>query len=145
DNRERKRREKIQQATFESSEAVHTTEDLPSLYRQIHTIIQRLMPAKTFYIALADSDHGTISFDYYVDERMPKPPPQQMNSGLTSLVLRTGKPLLIGRDDEARKKRIGREVQIEGVAETPYVECGAPAAIWLGVPLLRQNHTFGVL
>lgn len=145
DNTERKRREQVQQATYEISEAVHTTEDLPSLYRRIHRIIQGLMPAKNFYIALLDSRTGMISFDYHVDERTPTPQPQPMNTGLTSVVLRTGAPLLVGREVEQRKERVGREVKIPGVETTSYVESGIPAAIWLGIPLRFQNQAFGVL
>ena len=48
DNSERHRREQIQQATFQISEAVHTADDLDQLYRRIHSIIQGLMPARNF-------------------------------------------------------------------------------------------------
>lgn len=145
DNTERQRREKVQRATFEISEAVHTTEDLPSLYRRIHTIVQGLMSAENFYIALLDPRTGMISFDYHVDERTPKPRPQPLNTGLTSVVLRTHRPLLVGSEAEGRKQRIGREVRLDGLEKPSYVESGIPAAIWLGVPLLFQNRAFGVV
>src|SRR6185436_11436660 len=45
DNTQRKRREKIQQATYQISEAVHTVDDLDSLYARVHEIVQSLMPA----------------------------------------------------------------------------------------------------
>jgi len=37
---------------------VYTAEDLPSLYSRVHSIIQSLMPARNFYIALYDSLTG---------------------------------------------------------------------------------------
>jgi PAS domain S-box-containing protein len=144
DNSERKRREKVQQATFEISEAVHAAEDLENLYHRIHNIVLGLMPAQNFYIVLLDSSANLMSFEYYVDERSDKPAPRPINQGLTSLVLRTGKPLLIGRDMEGSKRKIGEEVTFEGVGAS-YVECGPAAAVWLGVPLLIHGKTIGAV
>ena len=144
DNSDRKRREKIQQATFEISEAVHAAVDLENLYHRIHQIVLGLMPAQNFYIALLHAERETISFAYYVDERSAKPGPGPMNRGLTSLVLRTGKPFLIGREMDHRKQRLGGEVIFEGI-EASYVESGPPAAVWLGVPLLLHGKTIGAI
>jgi PAS domain S-box-containing protein len=145
DNTDRRRREKVQRATFQISEAVHMAEDLASLYRHIHTIIAGLMPAENLYIALLDPHTQTICFEYYVDQHSPRPDPQPMNAGLTSVVLRTGRPLLVGKALEARKKRVGREVTFEGLIDNTYVESGKPAAIWLGVPLIMQGKPVGVV
>src|SRR5580765_177026 len=65
---ERRRQEKIQQATYQISEAVHTADDLPSFYARVHAIVKTLMPARNFYIALLDASKETISFPYFVDE-----------------------------------------------------------------------------
>ena len=73
---EERRRDKVQQATFEISEAVHAAQDLENLYQHIHQIVLGLMPAQNFYIALLDTDTEMISFPYYVDERSPKPAPR---------------------------------------------------------------------
>jgi PAS domain S-box-containing protein len=145
DNTERKRQEKVQRATFQISEAVHMAEDLASLYRHIHTIIAGLMAAENFYIALVDPHTQKICFEYYVDQQSSRPDPQPMNVGLTSVVLRTGQPLLIGKALEARKKRVGQEVTFEGLIDNTYVERGKPAAIWLGVPLIMQGKATGVV
>ena len=141
---ERCRRGKVQQATFEISEAVHAAEDLEHLYRHIHQIILGLMPAQNFYIAMLDSQTEMIYFAYHVDERSPKPEPRPMNTGLTSLVLRSGKPLLIGREMEVHKTQVGREVTFAGLSAT-YIECGPPSAVWLGVPLLLHGKTIGAV
>jgi PAS domain S-box-containing protein len=145
DNTERKRREKIVQATFEISEAVHTTEDLADLYKHIHVVVGGLMPARNFYIALLDPNTEVITFAYHVDEVEATPPPLKMNTGLTSVVLRTGKACLVPCKMQARKRRVGNEVMFEGSPGISYVECGVPAAIWLGVPLLLQNKAIGVI
>jgi PAS domain S-box-containing protein len=145
DNTERRRREKIQQATYRISEAVHAVDDLASLYRRIHEIITSLMPARNFYIALLDAATEMISFPYYVDEHGGHPEPFKLNIGLTGYVLRSGRSLLLDAAMNARKKRVGDAVTFEGHEEIRYVETGRPAAIWLGVPLSIGGRPFGAM
>jgi PAS domain S-box-containing protein len=83
DNSERKRREKIQEATYQISEAVHAAKDLDSLYAHIHGIVRGLMAAENFYIALFDPATELISFPYFADERSRKPEPFRPGTGLT--------------------------------------------------------------
>lgn len=143
DNTERRRREAVQRATYEISAAVQATDDLDTLYRRIHEIIQGLMPARNFYIALLEPATGMISFPYHVDEVTPRPRPMNQNVGLTGYVFRTGKPLLVNR--RMRKRKVGEAVIFEDVQESPYVEAGVPAAIWLGVPLMVHGRKLGVM
>jgi len=142
---ERERQEKIQRATYQISEAVHATDDLVSLYQQIHSIVQTLMPARNFYIALLDSRTEMISFPYFVDESgEPAPQPRHLGTGLTGVVLRAGKTLLVDKKASALAQRQGNVVQLPGL-EMPYVESGRNAAIWLGAPLLSHARPFGVM
>ncbi len=142
---ERKRRDKIQQATYEISEAVHAADDLDSLYARIHTIVKRLMSAENFYIALLDTAGEMISFPYFVDETTTvAPPPRDLNTGLTGYVLRTRKPLLVSHAINRRKERVPGGVLLEGL-DLPYIESGADAAIWLGVPLNVRDKTIGAM
>jgi PAS domain S-box-containing protein len=145
DHTQHKRRELVQRATFEISEAVHTAVDLPTLYERIHHIVLGLMPAQNFYIALLDAKKEMISFAYHVDEVTPAPEPMPMNTGLTSLVLRLAKPMLVGPDMETRKQFSGQEVTFTGLEGASYKESGPHAAIWLGVPLLLQGRPIGVV
>jgi len=145
DRTEDKRREQINLAAREISESVHTAEDLQSFYRHVHEVIGGLMPAKNFYIALLEPEAQMITFGYHVDERTPHPAPRPLNTGLTSVVLRTGKPLLVGGEAEKRKKKVQGGVVIEGLEAAAYLECGDPAAIWLGVPLLLKGNPIGVV
>ncbi|HWN96363.1 MAG TPA: ATP-binding protein [Methylomirabilota bacterium] len=141
---ERKRREKIQTATYEISEAVHAAEDLDNLFARIHDIVKRLMSAENFYIALLDAN-GLVSFPYFVDRSNPvAPPPRQITTGLTGYVLRTQKALLVSRGRNRRKQQVGESVLLEGL-ELPYTEAGEPAAIWLGVPLSVRGKTIGAM
>lgn len=131
---ERARAEKVQHALYAISEAIHTVEDLPSLYRRIHEIIGTLMPAANFYIALYDATSDTVSFPYHRDEMDPPPPSRKARRGMTEYVLRTGRAALADLDEIARLKAAGE-----------YVQSGAPAKIWLGVPLSSGGRPFGVM
>ncbi|MFO1501670.1 MAG: PAS domain S-box protein [Verrucomicrobiota bacterium] len=145
DNTERYRKERIQRAIYQISEAIHTTDDLDSLYRQIHSTIQSLMLANNLYIALYDPASELFSFPYFVDEMDPPPAPMKLTTGLTSHVLRTGKALLVNRQSAIRKESSGRAILLEATQEMPYIEVGTPAAVWLGVPLQIRGRTFGVM
>lgn len=145
DHTERKRREQRLRATYEISEAVHAVEDLPSLYERIHRITGGLMPAANFYIALHDPARRLISFPYFVDEAGPSPGQIPLGTGLTSYVIRNNKPLLVGPELIARKRRDGDHVWFEGIADLRYVESGPPAAIWLGVPLSLGGRAIGAM
>ncbi|HLH57189.1 MAG TPA: PAS domain S-box protein, partial [Verrucomicrobiae bacterium] len=145
DNTERKRREAIQQAVFQISEAAHGGGKLAAFYERVHAIVQGLMPAKNFYIALLQRESASVSFPYFVDEYEPAPQFFPLGTGLTGYVLRTGKPLLVGPELIAQKRRMGNEVTYEGLPELRYVESGKPAAIWLGVPLNLGGVTLGVM
>ncbi|MEW6155961.1 MAG: ATP-binding protein [Verrucomicrobiota bacterium] len=131
---ERTRAEKIQKALYQISEAIHTTEDLPSLYTKIHAIIAELMPANNFYIALLDASSGCVSFPYHVDEIDDRPVSRRGGRGVTEYVIRTGRALLANLKEIEELKEAGE-----------YVQTGAPAKIWLGVPLTIQGRTFGVM
>jgi PAS domain S-box-containing protein len=145
DHTERKRRQQVQRATYEISEAVHAVRDLASLYARIHSIVGGLMPAKNFYLALFDAASEMISFPYFVDEQADEwPAPRPVGTGLTGVVLRTGRPLLVTQSMARNARRVGDEVWLDGV-ELPYVEAGTQAAVWLGAPLMAQGRAFGVM
>lgn len=130
---ERGRREKIQQATFQISEAVHTASDLKSLYQRVHEIVGSLMPANNFFLLLRDvaADHHVYA--YHVDQRDPWPKPRKVAGGLVGHILRTGLPLLADRDSMTNPRN-----------DWHYVS-GTPSAIWLGVPLMVRGETIGVM
>jgi PAS domain S-box-containing protein len=124
-----------QAALYEISEAAHQAEDLESLYRRLHAIIARLMPAENIYIALYDPATDQVSYPYYVDQ-VDAPPlgPEPLGRGLTSYVLRTGQPLLATAEVFERMLRAG---EVESI--------GAPSLDWLGVPLRVRDRTIGVM
>jgi PAS domain S-box-containing protein len=124
-----------QAALYEISEAAHQAEDLEALFRRLHVIVARLMPAENIYIALYDASTDLVYYPYYVDQ-VDAPPqgPEPLGRGLTSLVLRTGQPLLATAE-------VFEEMLHAGEVES----IGAPSVDWLGVPLRVRDRTIGVM
>lgn len=131
---ERSRYEKVREALFEISEAAYNVEDMGSLYKQIHHVISRLMPAKNFYIALYDEKSDMLSFPYFVDEFDPPIASKKPGKGLTEYVLRKGEEILVN----AKK-----DLELQKQGEIDLV--GTPQAVWLGVPLKIRGKTVGVI
>lgn len=145
DYSERHRREKVQQATFQISEAAHMAQDLDGLYQRIHAIVNGLMAAENFYIALLDPVTETFTFPYFTDERDVKPGPMKLSQGLTGYVMRTGKPLVASEDNIRHMEAGGCAEVADGAGGACYLEIGTPAAVWLGVPLLVRDKRIGVM
>ncbi|CAN7410076.1 diguanylate cyclase [Acidovorax sp. LjRoot129] len=133
---ERKLNEFMHAAIYEISEAAHTAQTLDSLFQRIHAIIDRLLHAAHFSVALHDVDSGTLSFPYHAH------PGQRAHSAA---------PLPIS----AEQIRLCREVIENSTTQliTPETRgelhghepaCGAPL-YWLAVPLTTQRGVLGAL
>jgi PAS domain S-box-containing protein len=131
---ERKKAEKVKNATYRISELTLTTVSLDELYSSIHQIIGDLMPANNIYIALYDQELNSLSFPYFVDEIDTPPPTRKLKKGLTEYVLRTGRPILTNPSiiNQLVSKR---EIEIMGTLTYD----------WLGVPLKTKDRIIGVL
>ena len=131
---ERKRAEQLQSAVYRIAQAADIAPTLEELFRAVHGIIHEVMSANNFYIALYDERSGLISFPYFVDEADSPSPPKKPGKGLTEFVLRTGTPLLCNTS-------VHEELRRRGEAEL----IGSPSPIWLGVPLVVEKKTIGVM
>ncbi len=131
---EKKQAELLQNAVYQISQAADKSAGLNELFKSVHRIVGTVMPAGNFYIALYDAEKDLISFPYFVDEADPPPPAAKPGKGLTEFVLRTGRPLLC---DDATDKALRQRGDV--------VLVGAPSAIWIGVPLIVENKTIGVM
>lgn len=126
----------LQDALYRIVQAAERADSLEDLLPRLHAIINEVMPAANFYIALYDEESNTVTFPYFVDE-VDVPPEggrQPLGRGLTEYVLRTGKSLLC---DQTLHERMEREGKIELV--------GVPSPIWLGVPLILEGRVIGVM
>jgi PAS domain S-box-containing protein len=133
---ERKQAETLQKAIYQISEAANKSSNLDDIFRSVHAIIGHVMRANNFYIALFDSENNLISFPYYVDEveGMLSIPAGKPEHGMTEYVLRTGRPLL---SDQANFDELVRAGEVKLV--------GTPSPIWIGVPLIVEGRTIGVI
>ncbi len=132
--RERERAEKLQAALFRIAELGSTTASMDAFYQSLHSVIGELIHAENFYIALLSDDGTRLDFLYSVDEHEGARPSRAIGSGLTEYVLRTGQPLLTDRDALAQLEQRGALRQH-----------GTQAMSWLGVPLIYDDRTVGVM
>ncbi len=137
DGSERQLAQAMQEALRKISEAAHAAPDLQGLFRQIHSIISELLPARNFYVALHDPVSDLVSFPYWVDEVDPVPAPRPLAKlrGLTEVVLRTGEPLLLARGEPGSPILNAHQVAL----------IGTDGIDWLGIPLKTASGTIGVL
>lgn len=131
---ERRRAEKLQNALFRITEMAITSDSLERFYADVHGVVDELIVARNFYIALLDEDGEQLHFPYSIDERDPMRQSRRIANGLTEYVIRTGQPLLAGRE------RIG-ELRDQGEV----IQHGPPAYSWLGVPLRQGRRVVGCL
>lgn len=132
--RERERAEKLQAALFRIAELGSTTASLDAFYQSLHAVIGELIHADNFYVALMSDDGTRLDFPYSVDEHDRDRPSRAIGLGLTEYVLRTGQPLLTDKTILADMERSGELRHF-----------GARSTSWLGVPLIYDDRTVGVM
>jgi two-component system, cell cycle sensor histidine kinase and response regulator CckA len=131
---DRKRAEALSSALYRIAEKASSAQDLQQFFAAIHGIVDELMCARNFSIAIHDPESGLLSFPYFVDEKESAPAPAKLASGLAEYVLRTGQPLLV-TPDVAQQMHKCRQVEL----------AGPPPFQWLGVPLKVNSHVLGAL
>lgn len=132
----RKRIEKTQKAIYKISEAAHSSENLPELYLKIHQIIQELMSADNFYIALYNSDDDSLTIPYFVDEVDTAEVNEtiKMGRGLTEYIIRTEQNLIV-------ETELNRKLQLSGEVDL----VGEDSKIWIGVLLKSKGKIIGAM
>ncbi|MDT4966449.1 MAG: hypothetical protein QOJ64_1186 [Acidobacteriota bacterium] len=131
---ERKRAEAERQAIAEIVQSVITTPNLDALFEVAHLAISKVLPAENCFIALHNLTTDLIHYEYWVDKVDPAPSPHPVDKGLSSHMLRTGQPLLLGEGFKSHQSGPG-EVE----------QSGTDSPSWLGVPLRTGSRTNGVL
>ena len=131
---ERQRGERLQRALFRIAECAAAGESMEDFYASVHAIVGELLNARNFYIALIADGGQELEFPYSVDEINPVRPRRPMANGMTEYVLRTGRALLADR------------ASIDELVGSGNVQrFGTRASYWLGVPLICNERTVGVL
>ncbi len=115
-------------------QALSASLDLDAILTAIHVQVDRLMPARNFYVALHDPETDEVSFPLAVEagERV-NWRSRRAGNGLTEYVLRTREPLLVDKEYEAILEALGLD------------QFGQPPACWLGVPILAGPEALGVI
>ncbi len=124
---DRKQGERLQRALYSISEAAYFAQDMHNLFRIVHRIVARLVPAENLFIVLRDAA-GTMDCPYYVDEAGESSHDTArevtLSDGLVEHLIREGRALLLRSEDIERMRS-------DGEART----AGPPPREWLGVPL----------
>ncbi|AXE30096.1 diguanylate cyclase [Chromobacterium phragmitis] len=104
---------------------------LDRLLPRLHRLMQRLMDADNFYIALRDEDCAALHFPFYADRRDPAPPdPDQVfplagdQVSLAAWLLRGGAPMVLTGE---RIEALCAQESLARPAQLP--------AFWMGAPL----------
>lgn len=133
---ERQRAERLQAALFHIAELASTTDSIETFYASAHRVIGELLYASNLYIALLSDDGAQVMFPYWVDERSTEFATRKLTHvrGMTEYVLRRGSALLADEQEIERLRASGR------------VKLPSNGAVcWLGVPLVWNERTVGVL
>jgi len=129
---ERKFTESMQAAIYAISEAAHATQNLQALFRHIHEIVGKLLPASHFAVALYDAAHDALSFPYLASASDDAAPHVQVRNALCTEVIRSGNTVLLTPHAPAT------------LEHTPLPQDGPPQH-WLGAPLPTLNGPIGAL
>jgi two-component system, cell cycle sensor histidine kinase and response regulator CckA len=131
---ERKRAEALSSALYRIAEKASSAHDLQQFFAAIHGIVDELMSARNFSVAIHDPESQLLTFPYFVDEKEPAPAPRKPAAGLTEYVMLTGEPLLCTPELVDLLQKRG-EVKLSS----------PPPLQWLGVPLKVNHNIFGAL
>ena len=129
------RSEDINKTLFAISNAVNTTSNLDDLYKQIHSLLGKIIDVTNFYFAIVNEKKHTLYFPYYVDtidEDFSPITNFDPNDSLTGFVVSNRKPLLLEKE---------KLQELSGKNSV----WGPVPLIWMGVPLMVKDEILGVI
>jgi diguanylate cyclase (GGDEF)-like protein len=133
---ERERGERLQAALYRIAALASIDESSNSFFRHVHSIVDELIDARNFYVALLSDDGSSVSFPYAADAYERDWSTRTYGRGLTEYVLRSGRPQLVDHE------RAGALLQSGEIAAGMV---GTPTLQWLGAPLLGAEGAIGVV
>jgi GAF domain-containing protein/CheY-like chemotaxis protein len=104
--------------------------DLANLLELVGEQIRTVFRADIAYVALLDRQTGIIGFPYQYGDKLT---PLKYGEGLTSRIIKSGKPLIINRETDRRSLELGAVV------------VGKQALSYLGVPILVAGTCQGAI
>jgi PAS domain S-box-containing protein len=117
------------------SEVISGETDLTNIFQVLHQQVSQLLGSDlSFAVALFDGKTNTIRLPYmYENRELVTIEPFPLGEGLTSIVVRNRKPLMLVKDTENQARALGAKV------------IGKTAQSWLGVPLIVGGDVVGVI
>jgi len=108
--------------------------DLGVFYSLIHEQVRSVIGDHGFLVAVYDEKTNSIRIPYLFEEgTFSSIDTFPVGEGLTSILLRTGEPLMLVEDTEKRAAAMGAKIT------------GKPALSWLGVPLIARGEAIGAM
>ena len=111
-----------------------SSSDFSAFFEELHQQVQRNIGDYAFSVALFDKSTQAISIPYMYEEgRVDKVQAFPLGEGLSSVLIRSGKPLLLAEDVEHMSAQLGAKV------------VGRAARSWMGAPMTFQDEAIGAL
>jgi PAS domain S-box-containing protein len=122
------------QTTSEVGLTISLETNLNRLYQVVHNQVRRLLGDVFFLIAIYHPKSNQIEIPYvYEGSDLISLEPFPLGEGLTSILIKNRKPLLLVQDTEKRAAELGAKI------------VGKPAKSWLGVPLIAGDEVVGAM
>jgi len=123
------------QTLWNVSQSISQETKLASLYQVIHQqVVAAMGEVSTFAVALYDFETKLICIPYLYEEgQLINLDPFSLGEGLISVVIRSGKPLLLVEDVDIQLTQLGAEIM------------GVSPKSWLGVPIILGSEVLGVM
>jgi GAF domain-containing protein/HAMP domain-containing protein len=122
------------EALSQFNQVALTSNDLNVFYSALQTQVRNVIGPFNFLVAYYDEISNSIEIPYlYEDGRVQTIEPFPLGEGLTSVVIRSQRPLLLVEDTEKKALALGARIQ------------GKPAKSWMGVPLMIGEKPIGAL
>ncbi len=133
-----KREEKLQHALYKIASINHKGIDLKSFYLEIHQIIQKLMYAKNFIIAIYDEEGQSLKIPYFIDEKESQESEIEipLGQGLCSYVIKKRQAQLLNM------KKVN---QLINEGEIQDVVGSTEFTSWIGSPMISANIIHGLI
>lgn len=129
------RAEKAQNLYYSIANLAAHSSDLENLFKNIHNELQKVIDAKNFYIALIDGESNMVKFPYIIDDYSKISYTERpFENGITEYAIIKKTPLFLYEEDMIN---LGQKENITINGKIP--------KIWIGVPLILENRTIGVI
>lgn len=121
---------------LEIAHSLSTKLELHSLLERVYQEVGQIFDVNNFYIATHEKGSKEWQFAFHIEEGVcEKNTRHSIEKGITGFILRTGNSLLFHSTEDMLKWR--KQEKITVVGQLP--------ASWMGVPLISQDHTVGIM